>query len=195
MRQCSGRGRLGIRMNNSCLTSYSERYKFNKMTPIDWLEHSVIGFRDLPDEDRQAIYHFALLWSLFEAKALNTHATANAILALVQERGAQGRVDPAAFAPSLRHFRDRYVQDGEFTAHFDGLHLRKNDNPALVKLVLQNKDDASVDAIAALLIIVYRLRNNLFHGIKWAYGLRNQRANFSAANDALMYAFVQLVDQ
>lgn len=38
------------------------------------------------------------------------------------------------------------------------------------------------DRILALLIIVWRLRNNLFHGAKWAYGLRDQRENFDDAH-------------
>ena len=38
----------------------------------------------------------------------------------------------------------------------------------------------------ALLMIVWRLRNNLFHGAKWAYGLRDQRENFTHANSVLM---------
>jgi hypothetical protein len=32
------------------------------------------------------------------------------------------------------------------------------------------------------------LRNNLFHGVKWAYGIRDQRSNFEHANQALMAA-------
>ncbi|MET4218881.1 hypothetical protein ABIB00_004102 [Bradyrhizobium sp. LB14.3] len=30
------------------------------------------------------------------------------------------------------------------------------------------------------------MRNNLFHGAKWAYGLRDQRENFTHANNVLM---------
>ncbi len=35
------------------------------------------------------------------------------------------------------------------------------------------------------LIIVFRLRNNLFHGEKWSYHLRNQGDNFKYANNFL----------
>lgn len=58
------------------------------MEPIDWLEQHVTGFQDLPGEDRHAILCFALLWSLFEAKALNARASAHALLALVHENEA-----------------------------------------------------------------------------------------------------------
>ena len=42
------------------------------MSAIDWLQENAPGFRDLTGEERNAIMHFSLLWSLFEAKALNT---------------------------------------------------------------------------------------------------------------------------
>jgi hypothetical protein len=45
---------------------------------------------------------------------------------------------------------------------------------------------AAANRIAAVLIIVFRYRNNLFHGVKWQYKLEGQLGNFSAANDALM---------
>jgi hypothetical protein len=38
------------------------------------------------------------------------------------------------------------------------------------------------EVAAALLIIVYRLRNNLFHGVKWAYEIQGQLENFNHGN-------------
>ena len=46
--------------------------------------------------------------------------------------------------------------------------------------------DNPVAVRAALLLIVHRLRNNLFHGPKWSYGIADQRANFDNANLVLM---------
>ena len=162
------------------------------MDPTEWLEHTVAGFRELPREDREAIFQFSLLWSLFEAKALQTRASAHSILALVHERAAQNRLAAQAFAPSLHYFRQRYFTSGTVTEHFAGLHLRANDNPGLVQQVLQGANNDPADTVAALLIVVYRLRNNLFHGVKWAYGLQGQRRNFENASAVLMSAFTQL---
>jgi len=36
------------------------------------------------------------------------------------------------------------------------------------------------------LVIIYRLRNNLFHGDKWSYNLQGQYENFTKANEFLM---------
>lgn len=155
---------------------------------IEWLSERVLGFRELSQQERDAIMHFALLWSLFEAKALNANASASTILSLVQKWQEQGRLNVAAFVPSLVYFRDRYYTNGIATANFNGLNLRKNDNPALVEAVLSGANADPADSVLSLLIVVYRLRNNLFHGLKWAYELRDQLGNFTHANMALMRA-------
>jgi len=66
--------------------------------------------------------------------------------------------------------------------------LRENDNEPLVVSVLKGENNNPADIVGALLIIVFRLRNNLFHGAKWAYGIAGQLDNFSNANEVLMAA-------
>jgi len=149
------------------------------MNPIDWLCAKAPGFNELPEEDRLAIMHFSLLWSFFEAEALKTNASAAAILAVVHEWADQGRLNVAAFAESLGYFKARYFKNGTATQHFQRLSLRKNDNPSLVEAVLRGENTNPADSVSALLIIVYRLRNNLFHGVKWAYGISGQLDNFT----------------
>lgn len=158
------------------------------MNSIDWLCAKAPGFSDLSENERAAIMHFSLLWSFFEAKALHTHASAISILALVHEWASNGRLNIAPFATSLAYFRDRYFNQGAFTEHFRGLNLRRNDSPDLVGAVLKGESTNDADTVSALLIVVFRLRNNLFHGVKWAYGIRDQLDNFTNANTALMAA-------
>ncbi|MDT3669104.1 MAG: hypothetical protein ROZ37_02095 [Aromatoleum sp.] len=158
------------------------------MHPIDWLCAKAPEFKELPEEDRLAIMHFSLLCSFFESEVLNTNASAAAILGIVHEWAAQGRLGVAAFQESLSYFKGRYFTDGAETPHLKGLKLRKNDSPSLVEGILRGENTNSADSVSALLIIVYRLRNNLFHGAKWAYGIRGQLGNFTHANNALMSA-------
>lgn len=132
--------------------------------------------------------HFALLWSLFEAKALNTRANANAILALTHKWQAQGHLDSTRFLNPLEYFKARYIANGQPTQYFGGLHFRNGDNQALVQAVLDGRNVDPADSVAALLIVIYRLRNNLFHGLKWSDELRGQLENFNNANSALMNA-------
>ena len=156
------------------------------MKPIEWLEGHVHGFLELPEADRQAILHFALLWSLFESTALDTRASSAAIVTLVKEWWATGMLRIEPYEKSLRYFQNRYFQDGEPTPQFAGLNLRRNDNPELVRSVFSRENANVTDSVSALLIVVYRLRNNLFHGEKWAYGIRGQLRNFTEANNVLM---------
>ncbi len=158
------------------------------MNPINWLCAHAPGFTELPEEDRQAIFHFSLLWSLFEARALHTRGSASAILAVAHEWASRSQLTLAPFENSLAYFRARYVANGEPTQSFHGLALRNNDNQALVLSVLKGENTNTADSVAALLIVVFRLRNNLFHGVKWAYGIQGQRENFTHANAALMSA-------
>lgn len=158
------------------------------MNPIDWLCEKAPGFKDLSNDERAAIMHFSLLWSLFEAEALNTNASANNILALIRKWESDGRLNPTSFAPGLVYFRNRYFNHATVTEHFDGLHLRQNDSPELVGAVVKGENTNPADCVAALLIIVFRLRSNLFHGVKWAYGIHGQLDNFKNANSTLIAA-------
>jgi hypothetical protein len=93
-----------------------------------------------------------------------------------------------AFDECLAYFRNRHLQNDEFTHHFASFHSRKSDHQELVQAVLKGDSKSVGDTAAALLIIVYRLRNNLFHGVKWAYELRGQLDNFRNANALLILA-------
>ena len=158
------------------------------MNPIKWLCEKDPGFNALSKEEREAIMHFSLLWSFFEAKALNTKASANSILALVHKWARAGRLSIESFTQNLAYFRNRYFNNGTTTHHFVGLNLRRNDNQELVLAVLKGDNINPADCVAVLLIIVYRLRNNLFHGVKWAYDICEQLDNFTNANEALIAA-------
>ena len=158
------------------------------MDPIIWLEQRAPGFKRLPDANRQALFHFLMLWSLYEHKSLGNSASASRILSTVHEWADQGKLQANKFAGGLQYFRSRYFDNGESTPRFAGLNLRPNDSPDMVRTVLAGTNDNAADGVAALLIVVYRLRNNLFHGAKWDGDLRNQHSNFTHANTALMTA-------
>ena len=162
------------------------------MAAIQWLEARVPGFRDLPRADRDALSQFLLLWSYFEASVLATKGSAKAIEKQVRQCELEGRLRPEQFRTSLEYFRARYFPGGAESGHFHHLNLRPSDNPELVRRVLGGGSDAPRDTVMAVLIVVLRFRNNLFHGLKWAYEFRAQRDNFEHANSILMQATEQL---
>lgn len=158
------------------------------MNPLEWLCEKDRGFGDLSDEERVAIMHFSLLWSFFEDRVCRNCASASSIISCVQEWERERRLDITPFVPLLAYFCDRYFRHGTETEYFSGLNLRANDSPELVRTVLKRENTDPADCVAVLLIVVFRLRNNLFHGLKWAYGIKYQLDNFRNANAALMAA-------
>jgi hypothetical protein len=158
------------------------------MNPIDWLCVKAPGFDQLTKKERDAIMHFALLWSFFETTVFNTSASARSITDVSKRWEEEGLLKEESFNDCLSYFKGRYIDLGKFTPPFSGLNFRNNDNQDLVKAVLLGNDRGVGDIVAALLIIVYRLRNNLFHGLKWVDGIRGQLCNFKKANSLLMIA-------
>lgn len=119
---------------------------------------------------------------------LDTKGSAATIIKVAHKRGARDQINLDHFEEDLTYFRTRYVSNGHSTRHFDGLKLRKNDESKLAFSVLTEENTYTGDSIAALLIIALRLRNDLFHGLKWESEIREQRENFDHANAVLMSA-------
>ena len=165
----------------------------NQYTDVqEWLNNYAPGYKELSERERRAIMDFAMLWSLFEAQVLNENGSANAIVSKVHEWYGRGLLAREQFEPFLRYFVERYVAEGALNSRFAHLHLRNNDHRDLVERVLlaaANNENLSLVEVAAVpLIIVWRYRNNFFHGIKWAYQMRDQFDNFNKANHLLMLA-------
>jgi len=155
---------------------------------MGWLEENAPGYANLENQERDAIAQFLLLWSLFEAKVLGTHANVGAIIEATERWSANGRLNEETFGLQLEYFRGRYVSGDGFTYHFQHLHLPDNDKLQLVEKVLRDENPNAAEIASVILMIVYRYRNNLFHGVKWAYELRGQFENFTQANLVLQRA-------
>lgn len=158
------------------------------MSVMAWLEERAPTFAQLAEDERLAILHFSLLWSLFEANVMDANGNAQRIIDVSNVWAQRGLLRHNPFEGALHYFRNRYVENGEFTYHYPHLNLRPADRPDLVNQVLQSKTDNIGELVAGVLIIVYRYRNNLFHGEKWAYHIQGQRDNFAHANAVLMKA-------
>lgn len=162
------------------------------MTATDWMEKHISGFAELSAEERVAIQEFSLLWAFFEAQVFNGWASAIAISTAIEGHAAKARLDVRPFESSLEYFSNRYVTKGAINHRFAALNFRGNDQRERVEAVLREEANDSAEIVIALLIIVYRLRCNLFHGEKWAYGIQGQRDNFLQATQVLMGALDML---
>lgn len=162
------------------------RKSADAMNPTTWLETKVPGFRVLPARERKAITDFSLLWSLYESTVLERRGNANTIISSVGLLKERRKLTLTPFLEAIEYFRARYYNGHSFNHEFDGLLLRRNDHKPLVEKVLRRERATDDEILSAILIIVLRLRNNFFHGEKWAYELRGQLNNFNNANSVLM---------
>lgn len=161
----------------------------NNQTAIAWLKGKDSNFATLQDEEHIAIMHFTLIWSFFEKQVLSTNASSAKICFTAHQWANDSRLQFGKFESSLEYFRNRYFENNSFTSNFDGLKLRNNDCIPLVKNVINRSNRNPADSVSALLIIVYRLRNNLFHGTKMGNGIKDQADNFRYATQALIAAY------
>jgi hypothetical protein len=152
---------------------------------LQWLRDKAPGFGALSEEERDAFIEFAFLWSLFESRILDARASAAKIVEVTKAWCGSGELDVLICEDELAYFRKRYFSDGNFTYHFGQLNFRRPDREALVKQVINGTNNNPKDCLTAVLIIVLRYRNNLFHGIKWDYELSNQLENFTHANNVI----------
>jgi hypothetical protein len=151
-----------------------------------WLLEKAPGFQVLPEQDRNEIFNFTFLWSLFEAQVMDNFARADRIGVKVDEWREAGTLSADQYDTELAYFRNRYYKNGEFTHHFPHLQLRPSDQPDIVQSVLNGTNNDPRDRLLTVLMIVWRFRNNLFHGQKWTYQLQDQFSNFTHANQVLM---------
>lgn len=161
------------------------------MPVLEWLRSKAPSFARLTADEQRAIADFSLLWSLFESQLLNTAASARTICDTVQEWHDAGTLDAVPFDPELTYFQQRYYSNSRFTHYFDALLLRGHDREDLIRGVIDSNDNDPRHRMATVLLIVFRYRNNLFHGVKWQYELAGQLDNFVAANAVLMKVLEQ----
>jgi len=173
---------------------------------LDWLRERSSKFGDLEQREIKAVLEFTLLWSFFELKVMKNNASIQKFECKVEQWRSNEQLHPESFAPELFYFKQRYFPDGRECHRFNGLRFRcarhRNeggscdvdcpencrDRRKFVERVLCGENRDPRDDALALLIIVYRLRNNLFHGVKWDYGLEDQEENFNVAGRVLRKA-------
>jgi hypothetical protein len=153
---------------------------------LEWISGFLSFRQELTGEDIESVRNFSLLWNLFEGLVCNKHASVAALENAVSDMQERHKLRTEDYDKFLKYFTNRYIENGEITRRFGRLNLRKGDRRELVEGVLKGDETAPEKVLLAILIIVYRYRNNLFHGEKSIYDLPNQIDNFRNANQLLM---------
>ncbi|MBS4060371.1 MAG: hypothetical protein KG029_08235 [Bacteroidetes bacterium] len=151
-----------------------------------WMSNFLALERQLTGDELESVRNFALLWNLFEGLVCNKDANVGKFSDAVTKLQQQGNLNIDDYVAFLQYCTNRYVTNGEANDRFPKLKLQRNNNPELVEAVLKGDETAPEKVLLALLIIVYRYRNNLFHGEKAIEDLPNQIDNFKNANQLLM---------
>lgn len=135
----------------------------------------------LKDSDFNHIKDFLLLWNLFESKIYHNNFSINEVEGKIQQ--SLHNVNQDIVDSTYQYFRKRYVADG---VHWNNLNFRPNDRKQLVRDILDEENSSNERKILSSTIIIYRYRNNLFHGLKDITTINYQKDNFITANKFLM---------
>lgn len=154
------------------------------MTTIQqWLYNNFDGYSDLEEAEVEAIRDFTLVWTIFEQRLQGNNSTPSSLRDISKRNWQPVRENLNTL---LAYFQRRYVNGTSMDDRFKQLRFRKNDCEEEVRQALLGQDTDDSEIVFALLMIVRRLRNNLFHGYKAAYGFQDQKSNFEYASKLLM---------
>ena len=168
----------------------------------DWLKYHAPELKEVNElnEAMMSVIRFAFLWMIFEGKVLKKNANPETVRNLPKQWPESEAYDDGIFCNALDYFQNRYIDNGSETTNykfddlFRGRHkgegYKDECNYKLAQRVLLGDAKCSETCIAsAVLIVVHRYRNNLFHGKKWLENdLPDELAVFKFANDVLMNA-------
>ncbi len=157
-----------------------------------WVREHVQGAEGLTADTWRAVSGFTVLWNIFEAKKCGREASIRQIEKSAGSLG-EGFVFPAELVESRDYWTDRYIDNGKTNSRFDALKLdHRVDRKTFVKDILLNPASPPLETFTALLLIAYRLRNNLFHGEKEIPSLNEQIGNLEHACRVLATAILLL---
>lgn len=145
---------------------------------VEWINRR--NNTNLTESDLVEVKNFALVWNIFEGHICNF------TIEKIEEKLANIELVITDFRVYIDYFKDRYITGGEMNDRFENLQLRRSDRPHFVARTLLGTEISTRDCVLATTIIVYRFRNNLFHGLKEMHSIESQRNNFNNANQFLM---------
>ena len=146
-----------------------------------WIVANCPGGYVLKEETLRTVSSFTLMWNLFENTLCGSHADVSALDQVATTIAGANNGLPDDIRGALQFWSDRYLKNGQFNYLFKGLNFRKRDRRAHVEAVLSGSATDEHSQVLASLIIVYRLRNNLFHGLKEIGALNEQVQNLDVA--------------
>ncbi len=142
---------------------------------------------NLKDSDYNHVKDFLLLWNLLENDIFaNNFAIPTAELK-IDSFIIAGRISEIEINKLFGYFQNKYTEDGiRMSGLFNNLMFRGRDRMEFVENMLLSNNSTLNEKTLAIMIIVWRYRNNLFHGLKDITRINYQKNNFLRANKFLM---------
>lgn len=137
-------------------------------------------------ENIKSVFNFPFIWSIFEYKYANNYAkTANI-------KDYQSKCsDDLEIEDIWNYFKSRYInKEGQTTNYYEDILFTNGQDryKENVKTILLKGSPENSEKLCVLFHIVFRLRNNLYHGekLKEKLDLIKQNENFKFANKFLI---------
>ncbi len=143
----------------------------------------IINSQELFCEDLEPLKDFSILWSIFEFKLCDTRYSKVKIGKKLREMN----LSKSTFKFFYDYLKERYSGNG-FDL-FEGLKFENPKDKSSVKDIIIDKtfdSESDYNIIFALMLVVYRFRNNFFHWSKAQDNFRDQINNFKHANSFLL---------
>ena len=159
----------------------------NTFNATEWIARNTRGGTELSADARDAVAGFTTMWNFFESTLCDNRASVaafgRALEHFIPDQLPQSTTQ--VLDECLAFWKFRYRTPDGFGHRFDGLNFRPGDKRSQVEAVLQGAAMDPKDKVLALMIIIYRLRNNLFHGLKTLDMLNDQVSNLTNASRCL----------
>ena len=159
----------------------------NNLVEKEWLEKNIFSSQ-LDERKLKHIFYFPILWNIFEKKLCHNNAQIRKYKKISQSI-YNNKINMTNISEIYNYFKDRYVKDEN---HFLKLNFRDNNNTEQnikqeITERFKKSEIANIEKIEVILCIAFRIRNNLFHGIKEVKKLYEQNENFKQINQFLIY--------
>jgi hypothetical protein len=158
--------------------------KIRNFDALKWIDAYYSGRSNIVPQDFQPVYHFALIWNLFESVTCGKNATPISIRNSVYGTNVDGHLDLGKYKYYVEYFKKRYSRFGSFQQVVKRLRLFQEHRMVVMELLSEEPSNTN-QTVYGLLLIVHRIRNNFFHGTKEVDDLHNQTELFHVANNLL----------
>lgn len=153
----------------------------------EWISQNTRGGTEISVAAQNAVGSFTTMWNFFESTLCDNRASIAAFDRACERLDVNHVLQETiqALDECLVFWQFRYRTLDGFGHRFDGLYFRPADRRTHVESVLKGNAVERRDKLLALMIIIYRLRNNLFHGLKTLEMLNDQVQNLETASKCL----------